>query len=319
MKRVVIYIFILCCVFANITPLFAKTYYVKSDSDSTKILYFESDSESVDWAGNFISTDHNLNKFVSEKVKNDNDKVYVLSGEYKLTSAITDNGKKIKFYGGFSGNETTIESRDIFNNPTKIIQTNNSENVVWLKGDSLIDGFVITHADSKNGNGINIKANTSPTIQNCVVINNSTASYGSGININSGTNVIISNCVIENNSTSANGGGIYTNTNSNLTISNSTVINNNGGGIFINGSATITNSTISNNISKQGVYCESNADITLNNCTLVNNSSGEIYSNNGAITLNNSIIFNSDINNFISGVNISYDKCAFPENSINDS
>ncbi|MBQ3645171.1 MAG: hypothetical protein IJM82_03015, partial [Synergistaceae bacterium] len=89
MKRVVIYIFILCCVFANITPLFAKTYYVKSDSDSTKILYFESDSESVDWAGNFISTDHNLNKFVSEKVKNDNDKVYVLSGEYKLTSAIT--------------------------------------------------------------------------------------------------------------------------------------------------------------------------------------------------------------------------------------
>ena len=319
MKRVVIYIFILCCVFANITPLFAKTYYVKSDSDSTKILYFESDSESVDWAGNFISTDHNLNKFVSEKVKNDNDKVYVLSGEYKLTSAITDNGKKIKFYGGFSGNETTIDSRDIFNNPTKIIQTNNSENVVWLKGDSLIDGFIITHADSKNGNGINIKANTSPTIQNCVVINNSTASYGSGININSGTNVIISNCVIENNSTSANGGGIYTNTNSNLTISNSTVINNNGGGIFINGSATITNSTISNNNSKQGVYCEGNADITLNNCTLVNNSSGEIYSNNGTITLNNSIIFNSDINNFISGVNISYDKCAFPENSINDS
>ncbi|MBQ7067591.1 MAG: right-handed parallel beta-helix repeat-containing protein, partial [Synergistaceae bacterium] len=281
------------------------------------------DSESVDWAGNFISTDHNLNKFVSEKVKNDNDKVYVLSGEYKLTSAITDNSKKIKFYGGFSGSETSIESRDIFNNPTKIIQTgkNNNISVFHLSGSSLVDGFIITRENkSYSGNGINIHRNVSSLlIQNCVITGNSASVEGGGLCVGSKSTAEIKNCRIENNFAVSNGAGIYTYANSNLTISNSTVINNNGGGIFINGSATITNSTISNNNSKQGVYCEGNADITLNNCTLVNNSSGEIYSNNGTITLNNSIIFNSDINNFISGVNISYDKCAFPENSINDS
>lgn len=190
-------------------------------------------------------------------------------------------------------------------------------------GNFSISGVTISAANS-SGNGIAIKSSGTLSVTNSIITGNGTrvigiqnGSYGSygtatitnsiitgnqsgGIINYNGSTLTINNSIISNNSNNSGVGGAgITNgfvgilTVNNCTISGNSNTNGGGGGIYNKGTATVSNSTLSNNSAKYsggGIYNKGN--FTLSNSTLFGN-----ISRNGAIansygTLN---IFNSTI------------------------
>lgn len=204
--------------------------------------------------------------------------VYLPSKNDKKASFVLKDGARL--YGGFKGNETklnqrnikknlTILSGDITNNDIKTdgitksfsnIKSPNSKSVVRivnLKSKSTtIDGFTITGGDGgiKNGKlfvggGIYIY-NSSPTINNVTFIGNK-ANMGAGIGIHTNSNPKITNTTFIENKAGG-GGGIGVEANSNPKIINANFSNNKadgGGAILIgeNSSLEISNANFSNN------------------------------------------------------------------------
>ncbi|UCF43741.1 MAG: right-handed parallel beta-helix repeat-containing protein [Planctomycetota bacterium] len=125
-------------------------------------------------------------------------------------------------------------------------------------------GCTLTNSTITDNSGLGIAAKR-VTASNCNISNNR-----GGI---SADNATITNCVINNNS---NRGGIYC-VNGSLTISNSSISGNSGsgtGGIYAD-SATITGCTITGNSTGGdggGIYCWGNA--TIENCNISGNSAG---------------------------------------------
>ena len=98
--------------------------------------YDSSNWAKADTAGIFTN-------FMNSTVQN-NDTVYIASGHYKITSSI-NLIKSIKLYGGFSGNEKSIDDRDFTKNETIIdAQKETGRRVFEIYTNSVIDGFTIT-------------------------------------------------------------------------------------------------------------------------------------------------------------------------------
>ena len=144
--------------------------------------------------------------------------VWVAKGTYYENLSMLEN---VALYGGFSGTETSIDERDIENNPT-IIDANYSGSVIefpWMKNNMIVDGFTITHGSAY---GLDIDDVGSTIIRNCKIEYNS----GRGIWIRGfGTSNKITRCLIRNNSS-----GIDAN-NSETIIYNNTIVNNSTVGI----------------------------------------------------------------------------------------
>jgi len=135
------------------------------------------------------------------------------------------------------------------------------------------------------------------TITNSTITSNSTSLNGGGI-YNSGT-VTITNSTLSDNSSSGvggQGGGIYNA--SNATLTNVTFSGNsayNGGGIFNKSILTVTNSMLSGSTAEAGggIYNDINGTLTVTNSTVSDNtaasSGGGIYNNiNSTLTVTNS-------------------------------
>jgi len=149
------------------------------------------------------------------------DEVWVAAGTYQPAVGYAFVMKfGVKIYGGFAGNETSLDQRNFTSNTTTlkgsncnvIINNNNS-----LDSTALLDGFVITGGYGYNDQiGTNIgqnygagiyNDNASPTIQNCIINANHAYSRGGGIaNINASP--IFINVQITGNFTLS-GGGVY--------------------------------------------------------------------------------------------------------------
>lgn len=255
------------------------------------------------------------------------DNLYFAKGTYTLTKTITINANiNAKLYGGFSGDETTInlDARDIAGNQT-ILDGGNARGVIECKANATIDGFTIQNGKGSNqgdasghsyrGGGMYIQ-NASPTIKNCTFKNN-TAEQGGGIYIdayNGSSSPQIINCLFANNSTQdfsspATEGflgaailiaGDIANDSVNAQITNCTFISNSsngyGGAVCVdnlnssNISAVITACTFSGNTAgNQGsAVFVNNASVNINSCTLINN---DIYNaGSTAVSAKNSII-----------------------------
>jgi CSLREA domain-containing protein len=172
-----------------------------------------------------------------------------------------------------------------------------------------LTGLTVTHGNisTDTGGGINLRGNlsgnggTTLTVDSCNISNN-TAFGGGGINGNWFNPITIRNTLISNNqATSAQGGGICT-TNGTATISNSTISGNtaadSGGGIFQFGGAgtfTLNNVTLTHNTSDSngagngkggGIY--SDLSISLSNSIVAGNTdnSGAGPDCTGAATFN---------------------------------
>ena len=140
-----------------------------------------------------------------------------------------------QFYGGFAGNETSRDQRDVSAYLTIIdANTNNLKHVIWIKISTTnvrIDGFIIENgsatvddggwgkwgggifADQVTGTGYNT------TLANCTFTNNTATESGGAVFINRRITAI-ENCIFQTNTSKT--GGALAGYDADLTISDST-------------------------------------------------------------------------------------------------
>jgi hypothetical protein len=192
--------------------------------------------DGTSWEHAFLSLQEAL--FIAES----GDMIWVAKGTY-IPSDLTGREasfripKGVKIYGGFEGNENTLNARNIAQNQTILsgdtgipgVDTDNCYHVVYMfntDSTTLLDGFTITEgrADAldlpeENQMGGGLLVNTDqvymtarPTIRNCTFVMNK-AIYGGGLCCNGGedrrANPIIENCSFMRNFALRYGGGIY--------------------------------------------------------------------------------------------------------------
>lgn len=230
--------------------------------------------------------------------------VWVARGIYKPTNDTNRDanfsiGSNVRIYGGFAGNESSIEQRNWQLNETILsgnigdINTDidNSYHVVLFDGVAIgttMSGFTIRDGNASNiseGGGIFIRAavsalKSSPTIEYCKIIRNKTTAYGGGIYINSSNdnhfNLNINQCVIANNSAKG-GGGIFM-----IQRPNNPAFDN-----LLN----ITNCTIANNISTSGQSF---------NCAVYIDSYNVSPQKRLTVNIKNSVIWGNDMGSYCS-------------------
>ena len=180
--------------------------------------------------------------------------IWVAQGTYVPTtdanrevSFVINNG--VKVYGGFAGDETALEQRDIEANPTVLSgnigeegQGDNSYHVVDITdspASTLIDGFTITggQADGDggfsrqdDGGGLFGRLNAGATLSNLSIENNFASGDGGGIYLERDTSLTVDSVTFSNNSAGDVGGAIYVDSNNSLNVLNSLFINNQSAG-----------------------------------------------------------------------------------------
>lgn len=193
---------------------------------------------------------------------------------------------KVKLYGSFEGNETTLSQRVPSTQNASILDGNlngqKSFHIVLALGNNpdsyFMNGFTITNGysldifseeltaikgfDVNVQHGAGIYANVSIAVEQCKFTNNG-STLGGGIFINGlGTeNALISRNIFENN-TALRGGGLYVGMNAeirnNLINANAAVYMGGGGMCIAGGNAKIFNNNITNNSSQNqwggGIY-----------------------------------------------------------------
>jgi dockerin type I repeat protein len=222
-------------------------------------LYVNKSGDNTDgssWANAFNSINDAIN-YAGDRVS----EIWVAEGIYVEGETVVSPARS-SLYGGFTGNETLLEERDVLNNETVI---DGDESYRCISNFGTLDAFSITKGNAVDGAGIynylsqvkncriysnlgtgiynnfgtvsdcSISSNTSRGMYNiegiisgCILNFNS----GGGINDNHGT---ISNCILYANSAAGNGGGIYSRNYGK--IKNCTVYGNYasyGGGIYLN-------------------------------------------------------------------------------------
>ncbi len=234
------------CFAANIS--FSATYYVSKNGNVA--------NDGTTWALALLSIKTALSKAVS------GDNVWVAEGTY-IEGETIEVKPGVSVYGGFAGNETSINDRNISQNKT-IIDGNNSYQCV--KNSGTIDGFHVTKGKNYSGGGVFGGGIYSyyGSITNCNIYFNSATNSGGGIYSCYGS---ITNCNIYSNSASFYGGGIYSYSGS--SILNCTVYSNSsksfGSGIY-NRSSSIINSIIWNNKGDANVYLYDSSSIISYSC-----------------------------------------------------
>jgi len=228
----------------------------------------------------------------------------------------------VALYGGFAGDETVLEERDIVENETilsgdlGIVDDNldNSYSVVTGVDGATIDGFTVTDGyagatgmGQTNGGGM-YNYGSSPTVTNCTFSGNSADDAGGGMyNVNTSLPTV-TNCTFSDNSAEWGGGGMA-NSGSSPTVTNCTFSGNTagsgGGGMYnVNTSLpTVTNCTFSDNSAEWdgGGMANSGSSPTVTNCTFSGNSAGSV---------------GGGMNNFSSSPTVT--NCTFSGNSADD-
>ena len=153
------------------------------------------------------------------------DEIWVAAGTYKPTAG-TDRAISfmmrdgVSMYGGFAGDEASLEQRDWTANKTTLSgdigvqedNTDNTYNVVVGANDTTFDGFTVTAGNANVGLWVNTSQGggmynyqCSPTVANCIFIANSAKQFGGGI-ANSYFSGTVTNCTFISNTASAGGG-----------------------------------------------------------------------------------------------------------------
>ena len=223
------------------------------------------------------------------------DSIWVAKGTYQpaANSSFTmKNG--VAIYGGFTGTELTLTSRNWHTNPTLL--EGNSATVILnslITSSALLDGFTITGGNtSAAGTGGGMTNNTSsPTLNNIIFLNNfATSVNGGGMYNAANSSPTLTNVIFYGN-TAFTGGGMF-NTSSSPILINVAFVNNisttYGGGILngFSSSPVLTNLTFSGNnaISGGGIYNGASATPTITNCIFWGNTAaaGNDIFNNGS-------------------------------------
>ncbi|MCR5645508.1 MAG: right-handed parallel beta-helix repeat-containing protein [Bacteroidales bacterium] len=235
----------------------------------------------------------------------------------------------VNVYGGFAGNETSLEERNYSEHPT-ILDGQNLQRVL-LQGSSYSeatsatwDGFIIERGRIYGGNGAGAYLLNYGKLRNCIIRNDTIMPVGSSAGAGCGGGVYTSygtleNCEIYGNAVmngtvnttySYNGGGVYmdyaTITNcyihDNLSQNSYSSSYSHGGGVFANNASSsarnyITNCRIENNNAYYGGGIYANSYCTVTGCNVANNtardSGGGINASGSYFTLINSNVVNN--------------------------
>ena len=156
---------------------------------------------------------------------------------------------------------------------------------------SVLDGFTIRSGSVDRGGGICCKAESSPTIRNCVITGNK-ADYGGGISCDEQSNPAVINSMVLGNS-AKDGAGVQCLNQSSRRITNCMIAANEaqqrGGGIFCSGQSnpTVTNCTIVGNSATSsggGIFC-SESSPALTNCILWGDTPDEVRAEQAELLL----------------------------------
>ncbi len=209
----------------------------------------------------------------------DGDEIWVAAGTYypdegtgQTEDDLSSNFQLItgvSIYGGFYGDETTLDQRDVMANPSVLSgdidqdgsTSGNAYHVVRGNGadaTALLDGFTITagyaffasSSPRRSGGGLFIVSG-SPTLARLTITGNAAQNDGGGLFLNDSQSALIG-CTIAGNSAMRDGGGLYA-LNSNPTLTGTTVDENTstekGAGLYIDSesSVVLTGATITRN------------------------------------------------------------------------
>ncbi|MGB0429523.1 MAG: Ig-like domain-containing protein, partial [Bacteroidia bacterium] len=171
------------------------------------------------------------------------------------------------------------------------------------------------------------------TFKYLTVKNGKTTGSDDGAGIHAATDIIVQNCVFENDSATDDGGAIYMEPATDLTLSNSAFRSNMarwGAGVYVRGTATISNCEFSNNIASEdagGVRSGTNATTTtITNCTFYGNTAtkdgGAVGVNTGAVSMINCTVsgntsttgIGGGLQNDGSGASLTIKNCVIDDN-----
>jgi len=150
--------------------------------------------------------------------------IWVAEGTYKPAGGESDSfvmREGVDIYGGFSGDETSLDQRNWRRYQTVLsgdvdsdgLDGDNCFHVVVGASFSVLDGFTVTggYADGSGydclGGGIFCNC-ASPAVRNCVIKDNYASGYGGGMDNIESSNPDIINCIFHNNSSDSPGGGM---------------------------------------------------------------------------------------------------------------
>lgn len=273
--------------------------------------------------------------------KTSSGQIWVAAGTYKPSLMATNFNfptftiaKNISLFGGFSGNEFSLNQRNIANNPTILSgdvgivgdSTDNTPRVITITGTNIdstciLDGFTVVRACYRNYAGFDYdnaaiyistgNQNSTPVIRNCTIRDNF-GTYGAGIYVTNSQALIINNFITNN--VAYEGAGIYLDYAGNAKIVSNRITNNkcvggfthlSGGGIQIQAYCApyIYGNLIDNNMVGHyggGICIESNYSATITNNIISNNRSntgGGIYIDFTATDIINNLIMSNKATN----------------------
>jgi predicted outer membrane repeat protein len=249
-------------------------WYVSSFQDSAA-------QDGTSWATAFQKFEDGIN------AAKPGDSVWVAQGIYTPTSGASFSMKnKVKIFGGFAANETTLAQRNLSYGHNAVLNGNGAGvlNNVNIDSTSVLDGFIIQNGNTTQGGGI-LNTNSSPLLANLVFTENSaTLNGGAMANINSSPK--LQNAIFYNNTSTGSGGGIY-NSGSNAIILHTTFYNNNassGGAVYNNFSSSpaIGNCIFNGNTAVTGADIYTSANASVNHSMLQSgiSTNGNVISNN---------------------------------------
>jgi len=250
--------------------------------------------------------------------------VWVAQGTYRPDSGTGDRGKSfvlrsnIRLYGGFVGNETSLEQRDPKYNQTvlsgELGQPGISDNSIHIllanqvAAGAVLDGFTITGgnaniAPTSAEAGALLMIGSSPTIRNCKFHDNRAVLTGGAIECRFGSHPTIENCRFTGN-TAATGGALRASSDSQPIVRNCLFSGNTAtlGGAVEHGAdswPTYVNCVFAYNWADGGgAIANTGANSIFINCTIYENTAGAsrgggIRSNGGNQSLVNCIVWNN--------------------------
>ena len=178
-------------------------------------LYATGTSDGTSWVNAYTDLQVALAAAVS------GDSIFVATGTYQPASGTSFYMHfDLKIFGGFTGNETRVNQRNLANKAT--LQGNGASVIHVIKASAagLWDGFIVTGGNSSVGGGIN-NDRTFVTIRNCIISGNTATAGGGMHNLNSSSPTVM-NCLFSGNT----GSGVYNEYNSSATLVNCTLSDN---------------------------------------------------------------------------------------------
>lgn len=193
-------------------------------------------------------------EIVNDAIANANvTEIWVREGECFVNETIKLRGG-VSMYGGFAGEEASVDNRNWSANPT-ILKSGNG-GTVGIIGDRIgddiranVDGFILE--GTTNARAVESKT-PNLAIVNCIIRNNTLMS-GTGAGVEFGSTCFLENSFIYNNTSSENGGGLCVYGDGASVIKNCTFVNNNAtngiiSSVYVNNSSTFYNCIFSGNI-----------------------------------------------------------------------